>query len=526
MGIKYSSSDSQNLMQAMKNNIELANQITDRLASGCDHLLSSLDSGQLKGAAYTAGRELFSEVIIPAIKKLQEAVDDIQTELKSYEYADSTISEYGTLDMDNLKEQLKIKKEQLSKIEEEIAENANFLAQAQALFTGRLEAHLSKGNALGELKIHVERHIRELETKIEKLTWFVNDVSRYFTDSLQVLNLAVQGALALSNISLDEEGHYYTNGTNMDWLTQLRGSEIKTHDRGNDPKLSLIKENSRNLMLSDEAAVYYQKELLALLDGKPAKDWPLLIEAYNQALMFDYEGNIITVAPVDFSNGQVHLVYKNGEYDQDYTVRLMQEQNAQFLESLGENALQILAGLAQVISGAMIGIGSTGVEAGGLVLGLPTGGTAVIPATAVASAGFATSATLTATGTATLNDALSKIAAANAQLQISFAKGHDDWKASKPTSKTFGRPVEGRVGGRKSKIRVDAEPDSNSIHIQTGGGKSSPLKRHIRLSEITDKDSIYQALKKLKNPAVKSLSKGKLDELVNNIWRAFQWLKS
>lgn len=102
MGLRYSSADSHYLILAMRNNLRLANQITDRLSSGCDHLISTLDSGELKGAAYTAGRGLFTEVIIPSIKKLQAAIDDIQAELTSYEYADSVVAEYGILDLDNL----------------------------------------------------------------------------------------------------------------------------------------------------------------------------------------------------------------------------------------------------------------------------------------------------------------------------------------------------------------------------------------------------------------------------------------
>ncbi|EJP19572.1 WXG superfamily LXG domain protein, partial [Streptococcus oralis SK304] len=65
----------------MTNNLQVANEVTDRLSSGCDYLISSLDSGELSGAAYTAGKGLFTDIIIPCIKKLQEAVDDIQLEL-------------------------------------------------------------------------------------------------------------------------------------------------------------------------------------------------------------------------------------------------------------------------------------------------------------------------------------------------------------------------------------------------------------------------------------------------------------
>ncbi|MBF0845810.1 virulence protein, partial [Streptococcus danieliae] len=64
MGLRYSSTDSKNLMQAMNNNIAIAKQIMDRLSNGCDHLISTVDSGELTGAAYTAGRELFAEIIV------------------------------------------------------------------------------------------------------------------------------------------------------------------------------------------------------------------------------------------------------------------------------------------------------------------------------------------------------------------------------------------------------------------------------------------------------------------------------
>ena len=74
MGVKYSSQESQELIQAMTNNLQVANEVTDRLSSG----ISSLDSGELSGAAYTAGKGLFTDIIIPSIKKLQAAIDDIQ----------------------------------------------------------------------------------------------------------------------------------------------------------------------------------------------------------------------------------------------------------------------------------------------------------------------------------------------------------------------------------------------------------------------------------------------------------------
>ena len=100
IGVKYSAQESQELIQAMTNNLQVANEVTDRLSSGCDHLISSLDSGELAGAAYTAGKGVFTDIIIPCIKKLQAAIDDIQLELTSYKHADAQVSGYGDLDLD------------------------------------------------------------------------------------------------------------------------------------------------------------------------------------------------------------------------------------------------------------------------------------------------------------------------------------------------------------------------------------------------------------------------------------------
>lgn len=40
MGVKYSAADSAQLIQAMTSNLQVANQVTDRLSSGCDHLIA------------------------------------------------------------------------------------------------------------------------------------------------------------------------------------------------------------------------------------------------------------------------------------------------------------------------------------------------------------------------------------------------------------------------------------------------------------------------------------------------------
>ena len=166
-------------------------------------------------------------------------------------------------------------------------------------------------------------------------------------------------------------------------------------------------------MMTDETSDYYHQQLTALLDGKPASDWPLIIDAYNRSLLYDDDGNIISIIPfyADEENG--YIVLKNGQYDLPYTTQLNQEQSSQFWQTFGDQAAQLLLGISEVIGGSVLWLGSSAVGAGGLALALPTGGTVTIPAAAVASAGYATSGTLIAGGTITVTDAISQIAAAN-----------------------------------------------------------------------------------------------------------------
>ena len=275
MGVKYSAADSAQLIQAMTGNLQAANQVTDRLSSGCDHLIASLESGELQGAAYTAGKGLFTEVIIPAIKKLQEAIDDIQGELASYKSADSEVAGYGELDLDLLKEQLKIKNEQLAKVEKQIADNQDFFRNAGALLTGKLGDLLSQTSALMEVETQLNIGIREIQEKIDKLEWFVDQVSQYFTDSLQVLGLAIQGATQLSQVLVDSEGNYSTDGIDMSWSTKMKVQEIQTYSLDSE---TVEKANLRNLNKKVEEIKESDKSATDKIDS--------IIKAYEDYLFY------------------------------------------------------------------------------------------------------------------------------------------------------------------------------------------------------------------------------------------------
>ena len=268
MGVKYSAQESQELIQAMTNNLRVANEVTDRLSSGCDHLISSLDSGELTGAAYTAGKGLFTEIIIPSIKKLQAAIDDIQLELTSYKNADAQVSGYGDLDLDQLKELKKLREEQLAIVEAQIQARENWLNEIKDIFTFNWGKAFSEKTILYNTKFQIESGIQDLDDKIEKLEFFVSQVSQYFNDSLEVLSLAIKGATQLSKIIVDSDGNYYADGVDMSWVQKMKDVKIESAKYDSSKKAKDLHKE-------------YQKILDKLENGKELSDKEFqILESY------------------------------------------------------------------------------------------------------------------------------------------------------------------------------------------------------------------------------------------------------
>jgi len=298
MGVKYSSQESQELIQAMTNNLQVANEVTDRLSSGCDHLISSLDSGELTGAAYTAGKGLFTEIIIPSIKKLQAAIDDIQLELTSYKNADAQVSGYGDLDLDQLKELKKLREEQLAIVEAQIQARENLLNQIKDLFTLNWGKAFSEKTILYNTKSQIESGIQDLDDKIEKLEFFVSEVSQYFSDSLEVLSLAIQGATQLSKVIVDSDGNYYADGLDMSWVQKMKNVKIESHKLDKDISVTQA-EKDRKKIVDDLVSSYNLDESMAnvlyklqqgILKRAKQEGWT------NEKVLYEY--NRLVASPV------------------------------------------------------------------------------------------------------------------------------------------------------------------------------------------------------------------------------------
>lgn len=302
MGVKYSASESAMLIQAMGNNIQLANEVTDRLSSGCDHLIASLDSGELQGAAYTAGRGLFSDIIIPSIKKLQAAIDDIQTELDSYKVADGTVSGYGTLDLEELKRLEQLRNRQLEIVIQQIEENESFLNQVGALLSGTYGKLWSDTGYLYQAKENLEVGLQDILEKIEKLEWFVSQVSSYFTDSLEVLRLAIQGATQLSQVLVDSDGSYYTEGLDMNWVVGMKNQPLKSHTlapgtpvtKEEKAKKLIIDDFKNSYGLDEETALALYNLQQGILERAEREGWS------NEQVIYEYNRLVASFVPDNF----------------------------------------------------------------------------------------------------------------------------------------------------------------------------------------------------------------------------------
>ena len=88
------------------------------------------------------------------------------------------------------------------------------------------DTHRETSRQLTDSKNNLESEIQSVTKKINELELFVSQVASFFSDSLTVLQLAIQGASRLSQVIVDANGNYYTDGLDMTWVDELKAQEI------------------------------------------------------------------------------------------------------------------------------------------------------------------------------------------------------------------------------------------------------------------------------------------------------------
>ena len=231
MGIKYSQSESKELMKKLLANVAVADNITSRLSKGSSHLqqvVGDKNSG-LSGAAYTAGADLFSK-IDTLIQKYNAAVADVRSDVQAYQTAEMMLNGEPAIDETVVMRILDLKNSDLRELEEQLRTNQQFLS-SQVVVGAVLEAWLLPYNQELSRQIEqVKEAIRHEEERLKRLHQFVSQVSSLFTDSVDAFNLAFKGISVFNQTRVDSAGYaYYPTGSDMKWLSELEENEFGSY---------------------------------------------------------------------------------------------------------------------------------------------------------------------------------------------------------------------------------------------------------------------------------------------------------
>lgn len=248
MGVIFLKSESRQFISDCQSNIQNGQDVIQDLKTGCTHLMQAIDGKRLSGAAYTAGKGLFGDLIVPVITRFGQAIEGIQADLKRYSSADQAIQAASTskLDEDKLTQQIrdceayrqtmKMTADALNSQAFEILAMSNpvtaMVALADQLFNirGKLTTYLTS----------LDQDIEKLKNDLRLLQTFVSQTQGLFRDSTSRIKLAMQGISVLGKMRVNADGRYrFPKGIDERWFSQLQKSKSskdkheKTLPKGN-----------------------------------------------------------------------------------------------------------------------------------------------------------------------------------------------------------------------------------------------------------------------------------------------------
>lgn len=229
MGLVYSSAESSNLIKAMSSNLDTAKSTISDLKSGSQRLIAAVDGRTLSGAAYNAGKGLFSELILPTISRVTTSMDGIQSDLVKYTGANAAISSEGFLDEDKLKLQIQLLK--ASKATLITSANAAGNLAAGNPIPGLKDMLKHTENRLNRMANSMQDDIDKVQKKIKKLHDFSSQTNGLFSTRLNELSIAMQGVLVLNNTIVSSDGSYQLpEGKDKSWFTEKKVADTKEFD--------------------------------------------------------------------------------------------------------------------------------------------------------------------------------------------------------------------------------------------------------------------------------------------------------
>ncbi|MGX7201245.1 hypothetical protein BCR22_02585 [Enterococcus plantarum] len=269
MGLVYSSGDSSKLMSAMSSNLSTAKSTVSDLRSGSQRLTAAVDGRTLSGAAYNAGKGLFSELILPTISRVTTSMDGIQNDLVKYTGANAAISSEGFLDEDKLNMQMQLLKASKAALTAS-ANTAGNLAAGNPV-PGLKDMLKHAQNRLNRMANSMQDDIDKVQKKIKKLHDFSSQTNGLFSNSLNELSIAMQGVLVLSGTTVNSDGSYsLPKGTDKSWFTKIQSEKAKSElDKQYDEVKEWNKLYKEFIKTGDKSfkSVWYGARVSRLSDG-------------------------------------------------------------------------------------------------------------------------------------------------------------------------------------------------------------------------------------------------------------------
>lgn len=221
MGLIYISSESSSFMSALKSNLSSSKETVRKLKSGSQKVVSAVDGHQLSGAAYTAGKELFSELIIPTITRTTNAIEQIEQELQKYQNADRIVANEGELNEDKLNQQLATTKAMKFSVDA-TASFVKLQARSNPIATV-LNTLLNVQRNLDKMSDSFQQDIDHIQKQLRKLYDFNGQTSNLFNNSLTELKIAMQSVVVLNNTVVKDDGSYLLpDGIDKSWFNYLK----------------------------------------------------------------------------------------------------------------------------------------------------------------------------------------------------------------------------------------------------------------------------------------------------------------
>ena len=270
MGLIYDHVDSVALMKALSTNVGIARTTVSQLTSGSQQIVQAVDGNTLSGAAYTAGKGLFSELILPTIKRVTTAIDGISQDLTKYTSADSIVSGEGYLDEDKLNQKLTL----LRRNQNNLMNSANYFSK---MVTGTCDPTFSNqykylAKSHRGMADSIQEDIEKVQKQLKKLHDFSSQTNGLFTKSLTELKIAMQGVSVLNNTTVNSDGSYnLPKGVDKSWFNQLRPNSNNILEQSStNAFLELYKETEALLKSMKDGKTDNTKRLEMVLKAYPA----------------------------------------------------------------------------------------------------------------------------------------------------------------------------------------------------------------------------------------------------------------